>query len=1006
MRIFRWLSLVCLSLGSLNSVAWQIDVQANNDKSSQVVVSNDRDLQGMMVYLVWFDKDNPAAEMFQSWTLEKAWQKGLQPISNNPLDLKPFDAFNLTNSPPTSCPDTHRCFMGMVAVPVNSDPLNSDNWQAVSMFPLNAAASKERIKGQRFFLSANNYTGYTTAANTDKTALPAMTANSTVASSPTAPTAATGSTTEKPDILRLMGTELWYANAQAQRLQVIDVSKPEQPKLSTSYALQGTPREIYQLGQYTVLLESLSLQGSGTTVTVFTRSADGKLNPVDQWVSTGSFLQSRRRENVIYTVMSDSEVFTKADCIGCVATQTITRITALSVDSRGKLQVLDTAKVAGYTPSIAIFPDYLVIANDNPQPNNWTASQVQVFDLSQASAPLRALPGLLVPGQVPSEFHLNVFNQQLRLVYGAPDRSKGSSLAIYDLRNEKMPLLGKVDNIAIGEQLFATRFTDNRAFVVTYKRIDPLWVIDLNDATAPKIVGELKVPGWSEKLFFNNDRLFALGINDQPLPNEKNRWVRRVAASLFDVKDPKNPKELSNFTSFAGEVGQTSSIALEDERALSLDWQQSTAAFPLTSWETQAGNHLQLLSFANDQLQDLGRLDVNTSLLRSVPLQANILAALGDESLFTVKWGKDKPQVLAELELSTSINWLQYQAGQLWAAARNDRGLYRAYRYDPKDLTKPVQRWSLARAFNNVLTDKNLMAFYSYAPLAVQVLDTQQNKLSKPYLLEDVATPSTSTLAGTTTTWYDRSQPLVKDGWLYVGEQRPFVMDKRLPANYNYQVEQQSQWTLRSWNLQSENLTEAPRRTVAGRPMMFTDKGLLVTQEYTETAKTRLNVLALSGQNVNLVSSRELDANCYPLETRADGLYAQCTIISQDAYNIFAPDAKIASLVASAPKKGSTILLKLDPAHDLAEIGRWTWSSNWEVHAINNDVVIIGSYGDYYALATGYFPSFKCEMYRLDKSGPTFLKSLDTCPYMGSVTFNDKQAWIAKGVAGIGLLNW
>lgn len=69
MRIFRWLSLVCLSLGSLNSVAWQIDVQANNDKSSQVVVSNDRDLQGMMVYLVWFDKDNPAAEMFQSWTL-------------------------------------------------------------------------------------------------------------------------------------------------------------------------------------------------------------------------------------------------------------------------------------------------------------------------------------------------------------------------------------------------------------------------------------------------------------------------------------------------------------------------------------------------------------------------------------------------------------------------------------------------------------------------------------------------------------------------------------------------------------------------------------------------------------------------------------------------------------------------------------------------------------------------------------------------------------------------
>jgi hypothetical protein len=1002
MRIFQWISLLCLTLSSLNSAAWQIDVQADNDKSSQVVVSNDRDLRGMMVYLVWFDKDNPAAEMFQSWTLEKAWQKGLQPISNNPLDLKPFDAFNLTNSPPTTCPDTHRCFMGMVAVPANSDPLNSDNWEAVSMFPLNTAASKERIKGQRFFLApAASPLAYTSASiSTDKgAATPPSLASSTSTTS--------SAQTEKPDILRLMGTELWYANAQAQRLQVIDVSKPEQPKLSTSYALQGTPREIYQLGQYTVLLESLSAQGAGTILTVFSRSADGKLNPVDQWTATGNFLQSRRRENVIYSVMSDSETFTKADCIGCVASQVITRITALGLDARGKLQILDTAKVGGYSPAIAIFPDYLVLANDNPQANNWTASQVQVFDLSQASAPLRALPGLLVPGQVPSEFHLNVFNQQLRLVYGAPDRSKGSSLAIYDLRSEKMPLLGKVDNIAIGEQLFATRFTDNRAFVVTYKRTDPLWVIDLNDATAPKIVGELKVPGWSEKLFFNNDRLFALGIDDQPLPNEKNQWVRRVAASLFDVKDPTNPKELSRFTSFAGEVSTTNSIALEDERALSLDWQQSTAVFPLTSWETQAGNHLQLLSFANDQLQDLGRLDASTSLLRSVPLQANILAALGDESLFTVKWGKDKPQVLAELELATSVNWLRYQAGQLWAAARNDRGLYRAYRYDPKDLTKPVQRWSLARAFNNMLADKNLMAFYSYSPLAVQVLDTEQSKLSKPYLLEEVATPSTNTLAGiTTTTWYDRSNPLVKDGWLYLGEQRAFVMDKRLPANYNYQLAQQSQWTLRRWNLQSEPVVEAPRLTVAGRPVMFTDKGLLVTQEYTDTIKNRINVLSISGQNVNLVSSREFDTDCMLLSMVTDGIYLQCAIVSRDAYSTFLPATETsASLIANAPKRGSTVLVKLDPAN-LTEIARWTWLDNWQVNAVHGDVAILSSYGVWSAISTGYYPSFKCDVYRLDKSAPTFLKNLDACADMGSIAFSDKQAWIAKGVAGIGVLDW
>jgi uncharacterized secreted protein with C-terminal beta-propeller domain len=1007
MRIFRWLSLLCLGLGSLNSAAWQIDVQANNDKASQVVVSNDRDLHGMMVYLVWFDEDNPAAEMFQSWTLEKAWQKGLQPISNNPLDLKPFDAFNLTNSPPTTCPETHRCFIGMVAIPANTDPLNSDNWQAVSMFPLNVAASKERIKGQRFFLSPTASSLVYTSTSTDKaTAAPtaAATTSSVAASAPTTSTAQT----EKPDILRLVGTDLWYANAQAQRLQVIDVSKPEQPKLSTAYALQGTPREIYQLGQYTILLESLTSQNTGTQLTVLTRSADGKLSPVDTLTLTGNFLQSRRRENVIYSVMSDSETFTKADCIGCSASQVVTKITALSLNAQGKLQILDTAKVGGYTPSIAIFPDYLVLANDNPQPNNWTASQVQVFDLSQASAPLRALPGLLVPGQVPSEFHLNVFNQQLRLVYGAPDRSKGSSLAIYDLRSAKMPLLGKVDNIAIGEQLFATRFTDNRAFVVTYKRTDPLWVIDLNDATAPKIVGELKVPGWSEKLFFNNDRLFALGINDQPLPNEKNHWVSRVAASLFDVKDPANPKELGRFTPFAGEVSQTSSIALDDERALSLDWQQNTAAFPLTSWETQAGNHLQLLSFANDQLQDLGRIDVSTSLLRSLPLQANILAALGDQSLFTVKWGKDKPQVLAELELATSVNWLQYQAGQLWAAARGDRGYYRAYRYAPSDLNTPAQHWSLTRAFETALADKNLMVFYNSNPAAVQVLDTQQGKLSNLQLLEEIATPST---ISTTTTWFNRSQPLVKDGWLYLGEQRQFVMDKRLPANYNYQIEQQSQWTLRSWNLQSASLVEAPRRTLAGSPITFTNQGLLVTQEYTEKGQNRLNVLALSGQNVNLVSSRELDASCFPLTMQTDGVYVQCTTYPQYTY---ATDTKVASTITS---QSSTILLKLDAAHNLAEVGHWTWSGYRFIRAINNDMIILSNDngGIYYATAATTnvasssilpYSSVSCELYRLDNASPSLLKKLDTCPNMETVALSDKQGWIAQGFAGISVFDW
>jgi uncharacterized secreted protein with C-terminal beta-propeller domain len=359
---------------------------------------------------------------------------------------------------------------------------------------------------------------------------------------------------------------------------------------------------------------------------------------VQELTLPGQFVESRRRNEFIYTVTQDfTSTSDIVDCVYCGGQRHL-NINVFKLNQTGQLELVDEAQLPGYSPTVAIFQDYLVIANHNPEEKNWQTTQIQVFDLSQ-NDPLVALPILKVPGQVPSEFHLSVVDQYLRVVYGPEDRQDGSTLAIYDLQSPEMALIGKVDQIAPGENLFATRFVDNRAFVVTYESKDPLWVIDLSNPMAPEILGELHVPGWSEKMFFHEDRLFAVGIDDQPLENEASDWVRRVALSLFDVADPTKPSLINRFTPLAGKVSNSWSPALDDERALLLDWTDAFAAVPITSWETETGNHLQIVSLANDRVEDAGRLDTLVPIQRSLSIAPDVLVALGDQALLTLRWG-------------------------------------------------------------------------------------------------------------------------------------------------------------------------------------------------------------------------------------------------------------------------------------------------------------------------------------------------------------------------------
>jgi len=1013
MKIYRAWLLVWLAIWS-TTWAWNVELKTATDQAPQIWLSNARAQSAVDVYIAWFDRDAQNEQtMFLSWGLEQGWQTGLQPVLTD-ADLATLEPFYLDNVP-TSCPQTHRCFLALVALPTGTEPLDIEAWQEAALMPLTEEAGRDRMPGQSVFFAPQQSELYEGRANYAKAMGDGVVAEEATVAAPSAPTSPTNTAdesvaqTEKPDIFLRQGNQLLYANGQASKLQVIDITEPNNPRLSAQTRLEGIPREIYQLNDFIVLLESaVNMDDQGTRVSVFqpAETQPGTLEKVSELRLNGSFLESRRRNEIIYTVAHDYG----SDENGKQQLQL--HLNGLMLDAFGHVSTTDSVTVPGYDPNIAIFPDHLVIANRNVQ--QWNESLVQVFDLSNPETPLQALGSLSVPGIIPSEFHLSVENQQLRLVYGSQERA-GSALAVYDLTNSALPLIGKVENIAPGETLFATRFVGNLAYVVTYQRTDPLWVISLKNPAKPEILGELEIPGWSEKLFFHDDQLFAVGIHDQPLEGEEARWVRRVAVSLFDVSNPLKPQILDRFVPLAKEVQWSSSPALEDERALLLDWGQRYAALPLESWETEVGSHLQIVDFTTNQLNDAGRIDIGVPVLRSLELDNGLLGVLGDQSYFSVQWGKEV-KVLGELELAANLTWTHHDGSTLWAAAMGNRGWYRLYALNPDEVQSVPKPLRLPRGYSALATDHQSIVFYNPNPLAIQVVDLASQTVYPAQTLE-------SEQEQISYYWQDRSPLLVQGKRLYLAEQNSFQqMEKnaqnsaqtlRLPSMMPSQA-QQDLWTLRTWPLEHGTVGAETVYTLPGKLLAVLDDGRLLTQEWGEQGNTRINLVNLLAEKTQLINSVELSCHYYQTSLTWTGkaLYATC-----------APDYYYAPLIRedSSQPTEDTPIWRLEAARWLSVSANYTLPGRQMIAQASPEWIVTRPSNDYYDRPMLYDDVFirrvaplydsasqTCEVYHAQTWQR--VAKLENCPYSNeAITLNpgtDTRVWFAQGFEGMDAVEW
>lgn len=165
--------------------------------------------------------------------------------------------------------------------------------------------------------------------------------------------------------------------------------------------------------------------------------------------------------------------------------------------------------------------------------------------------------------------------------FGNSEETSKNHLFIY---NENLEKVGEVTDLAKGEKIYSARFMGDKAYIVTFKQVDPLFAIDLKDPERPKVLGELKIPGFSNYLHpLDENHLIGIGYATENRVDGVSKTPFTTTAgikiSLFDITDHSKPKEQDSVV--IGGRGTHSEVEY-NHKALFRNEQYNYYGFPVT----------------------------------------------------------------------------------------------------------------------------------------------------------------------------------------------------------------------------------------------------------------------------------------------------------------------------------------------------------------------------------------------------------------------------------------
>jgi inhibitor of cysteine peptidase len=189
-----------------------------------------------------------------------------------------------------------------------------------------------------------------------------------------------------------------------------------------------------------------------------------------------------------------------------------------------------------------------------------------------------------VPGMVLNQFSMDEYAGYFRVATTTYGQTTDNNVYVLDM---SLNITGSVTGLAPTETIYSARFMGERGYMVTFKKVDPLFVIDLSDPYNPRELGYLKVTGYSDYLH-PYDENHIIGIGKETTDAGEFAWYQGVKISLFDVSDVRNPVEISKLE--IGDRGSGSPV-LWDHKAFLFDRLRNLLVMPISVAEVDQSKY-------------------------------------------------------------------------------------------------------------------------------------------------------------------------------------------------------------------------------------------------------------------------------------------------------------------------------------------------------------------------------------------------------------------------------
>lgn len=299
----------------------------------------------------------------------------------------------------------------------------------------------------------------------------------------------------------------------------------------------------------------------------------------------------------------------------------------------------------------------------------WIPQQAntEIFKFALDGTAVKFLASNEVKGTLLNQFSMDEYNGYFRIVTTEGfvwDEAAPSKNHLF-IMDGGMKQVGSAEDLAAGERIYSARFIEDKAYMVTFKETDPLFVIDVSAPSAPEVLGELKIPGFSNYLHpLGENHLIGFGYDTklEPVKDGEPRVVTGgMKISLFDVSDFENPIEKD--TEIIGGKGTYSALQY-DHKALFTHAEDSLYGFPIALYEETDGNSVEfeaegamLYTITEEGISESAKLlkesggefeDWNTNVQRLLYI---------NETLFTIANSEIKSYSLDTFEIKDSLSY-------------------------------------------------------------------------------------------------------------------------------------------------------------------------------------------------------------------------------------------------------------------------------------------------------------------------------------------------------------